>query len=493
MWTFLTERTEDTEEKMRNKNSVNSVGSVRECGMSETLPKNWQNVPLGNIAQYINGRAFKPHEWETSGLPIIRIQNLTKSTDTVNYTSKEHEEKYFVKDGDILMAWSATLDVFVWDDGPAWLNQHIFNVKELSIVDRKFLFYALKRAISEFYSKTHGTGMVHVTKPIFEAHEIPFPPLNEQKRIVAKLDAIIPRIDSVKARLDKVPTLIKRFRQSVLTAAVTGKLTEKWREAHPEVESAEVLVTINNFEINHNFKVVGEIPKKWCWCALGNYAQLSRGRFSIRPRNDPRYYNGDYPFIQIGDLPREGGYVNEHKQTLNEKGVKVSKAFEKNTIAIAIVGATIGNTGILSYKMCFPDSLIGVVTKTKNTSIFTEYYLRTEKENIRNISYSSGGQPNIKLPTLTDYPFPLPPLEEQKEIVRQVDKLFALADRLETHYQNAKCRIDKLSQSVLAKAFRGELVPQDPNDEPAEKLLERIMEEKARLSRSTQRPRRKKN
>ena len=71
--------------------------------------------------------------------------------------------------------------------------------------------------------------------------------------------------------------------------------------------------------------------------------------------------------------------------------------------------------------------------------------------------------------------------EEQKKIVRQVDRLFALADKLEAHYQKAKSRIDKLSQSVLAKAFRGELVPQDPNDEPAEKLLERIMEEKAKM------------
>ncbi len=88
---------------------------------------------------------------------------------------------------------------------------------------------------------------------------------------------------------------------------------------------------------------------------------------------------------------------------------------------------------------------------------------------------------NLNQKVLANTPFPLPPLSEQKEIVRQVDKLFALADKLEIHYQNAKVHIDKLSQSVLAKTFRGELVPQDPNDEPAEKLLERIMEEKAKM------------
>ena len=88
---------------------------------------------------------------------------------------------------------------------------------------------------------------------------------------------------------------------------------------------------------------------------------------------------------------------------------------------------------------------------------------------------------NISQKAFNDIDFPLPPLDEQKEIVRQVDKLFALADKVETHYQKAKARVDKLSQSVLAKAFRGELVPQDPDDEPTEMLLERILEEKAKM------------
>jgi len=91
------------------------------------------------------------------------------------------------------------------------------------------------------------------------------------------------------------------------------------------------------------------------------------------------------------------------------------------------------------------------------------------------------GKPGLNLQNIRDVKLNLPPLEEQKEIVRQVDRLFALADKLEAHYNKAKARIDKLSQSVLAKAFRGELVPQDPNDEPAEKLLERIMQEKAKM------------
>lgn len=362
-------------------------------------------------------------------------------------------------------------------NGKIWVNNHAHILD--SATNNDYLCHYLNQF--NFTGYVTGTTRLKLTQGKLKEIPVKIPPLNEQKRIVAKLDAIMPRIEAVKARLEKVPVILKRFRQSVLTAAVTGKLTEKWREEHPEVESAEVLITSYSFKINNDFKEIYNIPDTWHWCALGNWAALSRGRFSIRPRNDPKYYNGKYPFIQIGDLPKEGGIINSHKQTLNEKGLKVSKEFEKNTIAIAIVGATIGNTGILSYKMCFPDSLIGIETSNEFTSLYAEYYLRTEKENIRQISYSSGGQPNIKLPTLTNYPFPLPPLEEQKEIVRQVDKLFALADKVEAHYQQAKARVDKLAQSVLAKAFRGELVPQDPNDEPAEKLLKRILAEKAKM------------
>jgi len=114
-------------------------------------------------------------------------------------------------------------------------------------------------------------------------------------------------------------------------------------------------------------------------------------------------------------------------------------------------------------------------TFTMVSSIYAKTYYNRVKSNAVN-------QSTINAQKLDKFEMPLPPLEEQKEIVRQVDKLFALVDKLEAHYQNAKAKVDKLSQSVLAKTFRGELVPQDPNDESAEKLLERIMEEKAKLA-----------
>jgi type I restriction enzyme S subunit len=262
-----------------------------------------------------------------------------------------------------------------------------------------------------------------------------------------------------------------------LASAVCGLLTEDWRKKNNFKVSFNLS---NHYEINEDYRELFEIPENWQWVALGNYAKCNRGRFSIRPRNDPRYYGGEIPFIQIGDLPKEGGFISSHSQTLNEKGLAISKLFSKNTLVIAIVGATIANTGILNYDMCFPDSLVGINLGNLSLNLFLDYYIRIEKNNFRQLSYAGGGQPNIKLELLNNYPFPLPPAEEQYEIVNRIEKYFAFADRIESRYLMAKAQFDKLPQSILAKAFRGELVSQDPNDEPASELLKRIKSEKAK-------------
>jgi type I restriction enzyme S subunit len=215
----------------------------------------------------------------------------------------------------------------------------------------------------------------------------------------------------------------------------------------------------------NEYKIAGEIelpdlPESWIWCALGNYADCSRGRFSIRPRNDPRYYGGKYPFIQIGDLPREGGYINKHSQTLNDLGLAISKMFPKGTVAIAIVGATIANTGILGYDMCFPDSMVGIETGDEIRNRYCELFLRYKKYDIRQEAYSSGGQPNIKLQTLNPLPIAIAPAEEQIEVVKRVEHQLHTIDEFLEKHQHIKGYSDKLDQSILAKAFRGELVSQ---------------------------------
>ena len=209
------------------------------------LPRGWARATVGDLADYINGLAFKPSDWEAHGRPIIRIQNLTGSSRSFNRTTREVEHRYVVATGDILVSWSATLDAYIWVGPEAVLNQHIFRVlPREGLVDRGLLYWGLKQVIGEMWrgEHTHGSTMKHINRGPFLAHTFNLPPLNEQRRIAAKIEALTARSRAAREALAQVPPLLERFRQSVLAAAFRGDLTAEWRRQHPDVEPASVLL-----------------------------------------------------------------------------------------------------------------------------------------------------------------------------------------------------------------------------------------------------------
>ena len=167
----------------------------------ENLPKGWSILTVGQVAQYINGRAFKPNEWEQKGLPIIRIQNLNDKSAVFNYSTATFEDKYLVTKGDLLFAWAASLGTYIWQEGNGWLNQHIYRVIPKPFITKGFLYYSFESMISEFYKESHGSGMVHITKGKFENTPILLPPLQEQERIVNYINAIYALLDSILVEL----------------------------------------------------------------------------------------------------------------------------------------------------------------------------------------------------------------------------------------------------------------------------------------------------
>ena len=154
------------------------------------LPKGWTTIKVGDVAIYTNGRAFKPEDWMHEGLPIIRIQNLNDNSASYNRTPKTYESKYLIHNGDLLFAWAASLGTYIWNGGKAWLNQHIFKVDPYPFIEKQYLYHVFKAMITEFYTQSHGSGMVHITKKQFENIKLLLPPLEEQKRIVQTLEQI---------------------------------------------------------------------------------------------------------------------------------------------------------------------------------------------------------------------------------------------------------------------------------------------------------------
>lgn len=208
-------------------------------GSGDITRGRWKTHPLGKLATFTNGRAFKPAEWGTTGLPIIRIQNLTNPDAEANYYDGDVADKHRIEDGDLLVSWSASLDAFLWDRGPAALNQHIFKVEENpEIVDRRFLYYALRAVMGSIRSQIHGSTMQHITKPKFEATTLSVPEsVAEQKRIAAELDVQFEEI----ARMQR-----EARRQRTAAFACTGAVLHGALErAHgpdvPEVPLGSVL------------------------------------------------------------------------------------------------------------------------------------------------------------------------------------------------------------------------------------------------------------
>jgi type I restriction enzyme, S subunit len=149
----------------------------------------WKNVKLGDTATFINGYPFKPSDWGKEGLPIIRIQNLTKSSNEVNFYNGGIPDKYFVKNGDILISWSASLGVYEWNQGDAWLNQHIFKVVfDKNEIDKCFFKHLISLKIDEMIRATHGATMKHITKGKFDDILVSIPPLPTQLHIASILD-----------------------------------------------------------------------------------------------------------------------------------------------------------------------------------------------------------------------------------------------------------------------------------------------------------------
>jgi len=184
----------------------------------DALPAGWKWVKLGDVAQFVNGRAFKLSEWKEVGLPIIRIENLNNQFAEYNYFDGDLLDKHHVTDGDLLVSWSASLDAYIWNRGPAALNQHIFKIiPDFTLVDKAYLYLALKNTMASIRSQTHGGTMTHVTKGVFDSTPIPLPPLEEQKRIADKLDSIKSLAISIDQRIDDTKRLKKSFMREVLS------------------------------------------------------------------------------------------------------------------------------------------------------------------------------------------------------------------------------------------------------------------------------------
>ncbi len=391
-------------------------------------------------------------------------------------------------------------------------------IKELLHPKYLLAFFKTTKFLKDGANVMQGAvGQQRVPKQYVLEHEIPLPPLPEQKRIADKLDALLARADSCERHLERVPQILKRFRQSVLAAATSGRLTEEWREEKGVKNSAnDLLQVIANAQNEASIKVRGgaiepslgdlpdevELSQGWAVAGFDFLASpepnaLKAGPFGSTLKKNMYVPDGYKIYGQeqviAGDENFGDYYIDETKyQEL------ITCAVKPGDILISLVG-TIGKVLVLS-----DNSKPGIINPrlvklSLYKSINRKYislYLQSPLARHFFESKSHGGTMDIlNLGILRELPVLIPTIEEQTEIVRRVEKLFVYAERLEARYLSASERVGRFTPSLLAKAFRGELVGQDPNDESASILLERIREarEAGKTNATGKKPSRKKD
>jgi len=383
---------------------------------------NWKRVRLGEIAEYVNGMAFKPNEWSSEGLPIIRIQNLNTPDSEFNYCNFPVKEKYYVKTGDLLFAWSGTpgtsFGAHIWYGSKAVLNQHIFKVIfNESEIDKIYFKLALNYTISHFIERSHGSsGLAHIKKGEFEKSYIFLPPLQEQHRIVAKLDRIFERIDKAIALVEQNITNAQHLMASVL-----------------------------NEVFNEGVKDFQQVP-------LMKYVEFVGGSQPAKQYFSSEKKEGYVRLIQIRDY-KSNDYIvyiksNSTKKFCDETDVMIGRygppVFQ---ILRGINGAY--NVALMKAR---PDEKY--ISKD-----FLFWFL--QNPNIQNyiigISQRSAGQSGVNKSALEKYSIPLPPLEMQFLLSEKINQVFWRQSEIITKQIEKLSNLKALKSSLLDAAFKGEL------------------------------------
>jgi type I restriction enzyme S subunit len=420
------------------------------------LPVGWTRCLLGDVVDY--GKTYKAEPSTIQDQAwVLELEDIEKDSsrllERLSFAERKSKStKNVFNTGDVLYGkLRPYLNKVIVADRQGFCSTEIIPLPPGEALEASYLFYWLKSP--EFLAYTsevsHGINMPRLGTEAGRNAPFVLAPLNEQRRIAAKLDTTLAAVEACRQRLEGVAAILKRFRQAVLAAATSGELTREWREERGGVSH-------------------------WQEKGLAELGEFGRGRSRHRPRNDPRLYGGDYPFIQTGDVANaKGDWLAAHSQTYSNFGLAQSRIWPSSTLCITIA-ANIADTALLEYPACFPDSVVGFVADQAQVEpLFAKWMIDSVADKLESFAPATA-QKNINLAILDQIVFSVPPLQEQTEIISRAQHLFTLADQLEARLTAARKVVDRLTQALLSKAFRGELVPQVPSDEPASELLARI-------------------
>ncbi|MCY7487469.1 restriction endonuclease subunit S [Paenibacillus alvei] len=375
-----------------------------------------QQYRLGNVATYINGYAFKPNEWDSKGLPIIRIQNLTGTSSLYNYYDGEIPDKYIVEKDDILISWSASLGVYRWNGERALLNQHIFKVEFNKIdIDKYYFMHIIGHVLRNVENFIHGSTMKHITKKDFDQLVVPVPSLNKQKKIAAVLDRAQALIDKRK----KAITKLDEFIQAVFLDMFGDPI-------------------LNN-------KGLSKVK-------LGDIGKWQSGGTPLRAQ--PEYYtNGTFPWYTSGELNQT--FICESQEYITGKAIVETsvKKVEAGSLMLGMYDSAALKSSITTCEAtCNQAIAFSKLDERKVVPLFVFYNIQLGKEYYK--SQQRGvRQKNLNLSMIKNIEILYPSLDMQRNFEIAVSKM----NRLKKKMQQSLTQLETNFNALLQRAFKGEL------------------------------------
>ena len=477
---------------------------MMETENDNALPRGWVRTTVGDISETINpGFPSGKHNKENRGVPHLRPMNISPhgEIDLSDVKSVEVDKYEPLKVGDVLFnntnspVWVGKTAVIKQDSGWAYSN-HMTRIRPINqAIDSTWLSMVLHYFFVIGFFRANCTH--HVNQASINSHflskrvSFPLPPLPEQHRIVAKIEELLTRLDAGVKALNAVKAQLKRYRQSVLRCAFDGKLTAEWRVAHKgKLEPASVLLERIKEErkeqLGNKYKELPpvdaselpELPEGWGWASVFHTAESMKNGIYRPPHFYGeqgtaclRMYNIEKGFLVWKDIKRMNLDDEEiHEYQLLPDDILVNRVNSRELVGKAAV---------------FPSGLETCVYESKNIRLrlqrrFVEskfvnfWFLIYSQRYFNRNAQQTVGMASINQEQLGAMPIPLLSITEQQQIVSEIERHFSVADVIERSVDQSITQSERLRQSILKKAFEGKLVPQDPSDEPAERLLERI-------------------
>ena len=427
------------------------------------LPENWCWVKASAVARIYTGNSISEkikadkYAGQQEGLLFIATKDIGFDN-AINYETDIRIPDY--PNFKIAPANTALLCIEGGSAGRkvGFVNREVCFGNKLCVfaaekVNSKFIYYILQSQyfIQQFNNRKHGLiGGVSVN----DLAEIGFPlsPLAEQQRIVDRIESLFAKLDEAKEKAQAVVDSFETRKAAILHKAFTGELTAKWREEHG--------VGMESWE-HHQFSDL---------CAI------VRGG-SPRPAGDPRYYDGNIPFMKVADITRnDSPYVSKVEYSIKEEGLKKTRMVEANTLLLTNSGATLGVPAITTIRTTFNDGIAAFIGLDIDSLLFYYYFWTSKTDFLRSINMGAA-QPNLNTKLIGEVEIDVPQTAERVEIARVLNALLSKEQQSQEAAETVLDQIDLMKKSILARAFRGELGTNDPSEESAVELLKRTVEQ----------------